>query len=216
MRFRRTKSAPRGAAEIDRSNQFRAIWPKSRARLHGITVSEAVCGTGLGYLEHCIAVGKCRGRRPRSVSYGAHFQPMRNPDRRNGNEAQKRTYLPKADFGEHVGSLAMSGRARPPSGLDEDRAAKKSDRFVLNGNKRGSTTAPRPIRSWFTPQDRSQCRPARHDGLHRRKRDEGIFHRAEDRQARHARLRPPANWRSRIARWPEENVPQRAAAAVKC
>jgi len=45
------------AAEIDRSNQFpRDLWPKIGALgLHGITVEEEYGGTGLGYLEHCIA-----------------------------------------------------------------------------------------------------------------------------------------------------------------
>ena len=49
--------APR-AAEIDKSNEFpRDLWPKIGALgLHGITVEEEYGGSGLGYLEHCIAV----------------------------------------------------------------------------------------------------------------------------------------------------------------
>ena len=49
--------APR-AAEIDKSNQFpRDLWPKLGVLgLHGITVEEEYGGSGLGYLEHCIAV----------------------------------------------------------------------------------------------------------------------------------------------------------------
>jgi isovaleryl-CoA dehydrogenase len=55
--FSQNEIAPR-AAEIDRSNQFpRDLWPKIGALgLHGITVEEEYGGTGLGYLEHCIAV----------------------------------------------------------------------------------------------------------------------------------------------------------------
>ena len=49
--------APR-AAEIDKSNQFpRDLWPKLGALgLHGITVEEEYGGSGLGYLEHCVAM----------------------------------------------------------------------------------------------------------------------------------------------------------------
>ena len=55
--FSQNEIAPR-AAEIDRSNQFpRDLWPKiGSLGLHGITVEEEYGGTGLGYLEHCIAV----------------------------------------------------------------------------------------------------------------------------------------------------------------
>src|SRR5438876_4573603 len=58
---------------------------------------------------------------------------------RNGNEAQKRKYLP----GEHVGALAMS---EPGSGSDivsmRLRAERKGDRYVLNGNKMWITNGP--------------------------------------------------------------------------
>src|SRR6184192_3696438 len=55
--FSQNEIAPR-AAEIDRSNQFpRDLWPRIGALgLHGITVEEEYGGSGLGYLEHCIAV----------------------------------------------------------------------------------------------------------------------------------------------------------------
>src|SRR5438067_3349312 len=130
--------APR-AAEIDRSNQFpRDLWPKIGALgLHGITVEEEYGGTGLGYLEHCIAVEEMsRASAAVGLSYGAHSNLCVNQIRRNGSEAQKRKYLPKLISGEHVGSLAMS---EPGAGSDvvsmKTRADKKGDRFVLNGNK---------------------------------------------------------------------------------
>ena len=65
--FSQNEIAPR-AAEIDRSNQFpRDLWPKIGALgLHGITVEEEYGGTGLGYLEHCIAVEEMSRARPRS------------------------------------------------------------------------------------------------------------------------------------------------------
>src|SRR3981189_3087763 len=128
-----------GAAEIDKSNQFpRDLWPKLGALgLHGITVEEEYGGSGLGYLEHCIAVEEIsRASAAVGLSYGAHSNLCVNQLRRNGNEAQKRKFLPKLISGEHVGALAMS---EPGAGSDvvsmSTRAEKKGDRFVINGSK---------------------------------------------------------------------------------
>src|SRR5213076_736131 len=136
--FSQNEIAPR-AAEIDRSNQFpRDLWPKIGALgLHGITVEEEYGGTGLGYLEHVLAVEEMsRASAAVGLSYGAHSNLCVNQIRRNGSDAQKRKYLPKLISGEHVGSLAMS---EPNSGSDvvsmATRAEKKGDRFVLTGSK---------------------------------------------------------------------------------
>ncbi len=143
--FSQNEIAPR-AAEIDRSNQFpRDLWPKiGSLGLHGITVEEEYGGTGLGYLEHCIAVEEMsRASAAVGLSYGAHSNLCVNQIRRNGNETQKRKYLPKLISGEHVGSLAMS---EPGAGSDvvsmKTRADRKGDRFVLNGNKMWITNGP--------------------------------------------------------------------------
>src|SRR6201994_2256766 len=137
--------APR-AAESDKSNQFpRDLWPKlGDLGLHGITVEEEYGGSGLGYLEHCIAVEEIsRASASVGLSYGAHSNLCVNQIRRNGSEAQKRKYLPKLISGEHVGSLAMS---EPSAGSDvvsmRTRAEKKDDRFVLNGSKMWITNGP--------------------------------------------------------------------------
>ncbi|WP_293800489.1 isovaleryl-CoA dehydrogenase [uncultured Bosea sp.] len=143
--FAQEKIAPR-AEEIDRTNQFpRDLWPEMGALgLHGMTVEEEYGGTGLGYLEHCIAVEEIsRASASVGLSYGAHSNLCVNQISRNGNEAQKRKYLPKLISGEHVGALAMS---EPGSGSDvvsmRTRADKKGDRYVLNGNKMWITNGP--------------------------------------------------------------------------
>src|SRR5476651_25980 len=102
--------APR-AAEIDKSNEFpRDLWPKIGALgLHGITVEEEYGGSGLGYLEHCIAMEEIsRASASVGLSYGAHSNLCVNQIRRNGTTAHKRRYLPKLLSGEHIGALAMS------------------------------------------------------------------------------------------------------------
>src|SRR3989440_8901560 len=130
--------APR-ADEIDKSNQFpRDLWPKIGALgLHGITVEEEYGGTGLGYLEHCIAVEEIsRASASVGLSYGAHSNLCVNQIRRNGSDAQKRKYLPDLISGKHVGALAMS---EPGAGSDvvsmRLRADRKGGRYILNGSK---------------------------------------------------------------------------------
>jgi isovaleryl-CoA dehydrogenase len=143
--FAADKIAPR-ADEIDRSNQFpRDLWPELGALgLHGVTVEEEYGGSGLGYLEHCIAMEEIsRASASVGLSYGAHSNLCVNQIRRNGNEDQKRRYLPKLISGEHVGALAMS---EPGSGSDvvsmKTKAEKKGDRYVLTGNKMWITNGP--------------------------------------------------------------------------
>jgi len=107
-------------------------------------VEEAYGGSGLGYLEHCIAMEELsRGSASVGLSYGAHSNLCVNQIRRNGSDAQKRKYLPKLVSGEHVGALAMS---EPGAGSDvvsmKLRAEKKGDRYVLNGNKFWITNGP--------------------------------------------------------------------------
>ena len=112
--------------------------------LHGITVEEDYGGSGLGYLEHCVAMEEIsRASAAVGLSYGAHSNLCVNQLRRNGSEQQKRKYLPKLISGEHVGALAMS---EPGAGSDvvsmRTRADKKGDRYVLNGSKMWITNGP--------------------------------------------------------------------------
>jgi isovaleryl-CoA dehydrogenase len=77
------------------------------------------------------------------LSYGAHSNLCVNQIRLNGNDEQRRRFLPKLISGEFVGALAMS---EPGAGSDvvsmRTRAEKKGDRYILNGGKMWITNGP--------------------------------------------------------------------------
>eukprot|EP01012_Entosiphon_sulcatum_P016847 TRINITY_DN2171_c0_g1_i1.p1 TRINITY_DN2171_c0_g1~~TRINITY_DN2171_c0_g1_i1.p1 ORF type:complete len:419 (+),score=86.66 TRINITY_DN2171_c0_g1_i1:22-1257(+) len=136
------------ADKIDKDNgwdQLRPFWRKlGDMGLLGITAPAEVGGSGMGYLEHCIAMEELsRASGAIALSYGAHSNLCVNQIVRNGTAEQKAKYLPKLISGEHIGALAMS---EPGAGSDvismKTKAVKQGNKFVLNGSKFWITNGP--------------------------------------------------------------------------
>lgn len=112
--------------------------------LLGITVPEQYNGSGAGaqeaimvirkISEHCASTG---------LSYGAHAILCANNINENGNEAQKKKYLPKLCSGEWIGGMAIT---EPGSGSDTasitTSAVRQKDCYILNGTKMFITNGP--------------------------------------------------------------------------
>ena len=134
------------AAKIDHQNHFPAeLWPKlGQLGLLGVTVAEEYGGSGLGYLEHVVAMEEIsRASASVGLSYGAHSNLCVNQIHLNGTPEQKQRYLPKLCSGKHIGALAMS---ETQAGSDvmgmQLRAEKDGDHYILNGSKMWITNGP--------------------------------------------------------------------------
>ncbi|PHS19198.1 MAG: acyl-CoA dehydrogenase [Kangiella sp.] len=134
------------AEQVDRDNEFpNHLWLKfGELGLLGMTVEEEFGGSGLGYLEHVVAMEEIsRASASVGLSYGAMSNLCLNQLRKNGTQEQKEKYLPKLCKGEYIGALAMSEVGAGSDVVSMSlKAEDMGDHYRLNGNKMWITNGP--------------------------------------------------------------------------
>ena len=134
------------ADEIDKNDYFpEDLWKKlGKAEILGVNVAEEYGGSGYDVLT-TVLVMEQMGRISPSValSVGANINLCAHNLEKNGNEEQKRQYLPRICSGEIVGCLGLT---EPEAGSDavgiQTTAEKTGDDYFLNGSKTFITNAP--------------------------------------------------------------------------
>ncbi len=105
--------------------------------LLGVIFPPEYGGAGLGYVDYMLAIEEFSAVDGSiGIIVAAHNSLCTNHIFLAGNEAQKKSYLPKLVTGEHLGAWGLT---EPGSGSDASAArttaVRQGDRYILNGTK---------------------------------------------------------------------------------
>jgi isovaleryl-CoA dehydrogenase len=110
----------------------------------GVTVPVEYGGLGLSYVSQALILEEIARVSPAfALSVGASSNLFADNVSRNGDDAQRRAFLPAVVQGEAIGALALT---EPNAGSDavslRTRAERHGDHYVLNGSKQFITNGP--------------------------------------------------------------------------
>lgn len=111
----------------------------------GATISEEYGGAGLDLVAAGLVIqGFARWNHAMSLSVAAHDNLCANNIYRNGNEQQRRKYLPNLCAGRKIGALGLTepGAGSDALGSMRTTARRDGDHYVLNGGKIFITNGP--------------------------------------------------------------------------
>ena len=126
-------------------------WPDEAFRLigdngfFGATIPEEYGGAGLDLLAAGLVLqGFARWNHAMALSWVAHDNLCANNIYRNGNEQQRRKYLPDLCTGQKIGALGLTepGAGSDALGSMRTTARRDGDHYVLNGGKIYITNGP--------------------------------------------------------------------------
>ncbi|RST86202.1 isovaleryl-CoA dehydrogenase [Aquibium carbonis] len=113
--------------------------------LFGITIPEEYGGTGLDlFAAGLVLQGFARWNHAMALAWVAHDNLCANNIYRNGNEDQRRRYLPDLCSGRKIGALGLTepGAGSDALGSMRTTARRDGDHYVLNGSKIYITNGP--------------------------------------------------------------------------
>lgn len=115
------------------------------AGLFGITIPEEFGGAGLNlFAAGLVLQGFSRWNHAMALAWVAHDNLCANNIFRNGNDAQRRRYLPDLCAGRKIGALGLTepGAGSDAMGSMRTTARRDGDHYVLNGSKIFITNGP--------------------------------------------------------------------------
>jgi alkylation response protein AidB-like acyl-CoA dehydrogenase len=147
IRFAKKEIAPR-AQEHDLKGEFdfHSFRKLGEFGILGLHFPEALGGSNADVVTTTLAgeaLGEAGVDGGLTLSYGAHTFLCADTIFAQGTDAQRKKYIPKLSSGEWIGCMGLT---EPGAGSDvasiTTRAAKRADRYILNGSKMFITNGP--------------------------------------------------------------------------